>query len=218
MYRFQLLPLLLLLNPIPSHGAIILDALEPHCCASEGIQFAPNSTPSQAIGFQTALQYELTSVSFNLSYSSGGTGDFIVDIYNDNGAVFHAPGVLLTSYSVPFPSATTSTFTFDAPAPAGIVLDPGQIYWIAPRTSDSSESALWWYNQTLFGFRAAEFTAGSWVPACGGTNNCQLLGIEVDGAATPEPSTLVACGLAVAAFLTFGRLKAARFRKLLAQE
>ena len=120
--------------------------------------------------------FELTSISFDLIGSSGGSGDFIVNIFNDNGETFHAPGESFASFDVPFPAAlppsSSNNLIFTAMAPPGIVLQAGQIYWISPWASDDADWALWWTNSGQTGLRAAEeIGTNSWFSACGATND-----------------------------------------------
>lgn len=190
MSRPRILPTLLVcLCPLSARGAVIFDALEPHCCATESIyRFG---LLRHSIGFRTTGLYELTSVSFNL-IGPGGLGDLVVEIYSDSGATYHTPGSLVASYAVPMPVGVVSIV--EAPAPAGIFLQPDQIYWIAPSTMEWW-NVQWWYNLEVNGFRAAQ-RDGIWYSACGASNDCSLLGTRVEGdAVVPEPATSALCGL-----------------------
>jgi hypothetical protein len=199
---------IVLLMPLVSTmliGGTLLDSLEPHCCAGENIGNYPGSSLRHAVGFQVSELYELTSVSFNLIGSSGSAGSFIVDVFADNGATYHAPGALITSYSTPFPATLDPTgfpsSTFVAPAPSGILLQPGQIYWIAPSASSAADWALWWYASSLLGYRAAQpLAGGEWFPSCGATNDCLLLAARVEGNAVPEPTMFLPISALAVAF------------------
>jgi len=212
--RFVVLCLCLaVVTSTAAHCGTIYNSLEPYCCAGENIGYYQNASLRHAVGFRAPQTFELTSVSFNLIGSSGSTGSFIVDIFSDNGATLHTPGTLIASYAVPFPSEVSPSafpsFIFTAQAPASIVLQADQLYWISPWVSDESAWALWWYNLAQIGYRAAQpIGTSSWFPSCG-TNDCAPLATRVDGTAVvPEPSVLpIWAGLSLVGIMLRAKLR-----------
>lgn len=191
-------------------GAVIFDTLSPFGVAGENIGNAGSSNLRHAIGFETSGVVNLTSITFNLSFSTGGFGDFIVEIYEDNDQAFHAPGSLLTSFSfsMPDPVALFESELFEVVVPSGVVLQANRIYWIAPTTSVVGEYAFWWYSTSGDPhLRAAKgYLSPPWPPdwfsSCGATNNCSSLATRVEGTVVPEPSTgLLALGGLIAVAL-----------------
>jgi hypothetical protein len=189
-------------------ASVIYDSLVPGCCGWN-IGDSPGSTLEAATGFEPQETIELTSISFDLIGSSGGTGDFVINIFADNGDTFHAPGEEIASFGVPFPAAlavsAANNLIFTATAPAGIYLQAGEIYWISPWSSNDADWALWWDSQQT-GLRAVEgIGTNSWSSACGATNDCGVMTLEVDGNVVPEPSMLALCSSFLALAILIAR-------------
>jgi len=212
-WDLSVLPSLVILATLPtvSQAGIVYDTLSPTCCVGETI--GQGGTFQQAIGFTAPQTFTLSSVSFALISTTASAGSLIVDIYNDNGVSIHVPTSLVATYSVPFPPVDPSSSVFTAQAPAGIVLNGGQMYWVTPRASDPSASAAWWYNLTVPGYRDVEIPgSNSWSPACPLENACGpgILAIQVTSVDTPEPSTFLLAGAVLAGGLIRRRARHAR--------